>query len=131
MNNVPPASPDQTKIAGLIRMSFLIGVLAFGAFTYFLHRQAGYVSPGDNPPQRLALGVVILLAVGGVLFARIKLGSVRNERELGAFQLMGWAAGEAAGLAGGVYYMLTDNPTLYIIGLFVLLASFIVIPLRR
>ena len=124
-----PSSPSATL--GIIRISMLVGVLIFGMVTYFLHLRPEYTAPGDNQQMRMALGVVMLLATFGILFARWKLGTIREEAQLGTFQIMGWAAGEAAALAGGVYYMLTDNPNLYIIGLFVLLASFIVIPLRR
>ena len=131
MNNLPSHSPEQARTLGLIRMSFLTGVLLFGGVTYFLHRQPEYVAPGDNPPLRMMIGVILLLSVAGIFFTRMKLSTVRTQGEMSTFQIIGWACGEAGALAGGVYYLLTNNPTLYIIGLFVMLASFIVIPLRR
>ena len=127
----PNMPHEQAKVQGLIRIALLAGVLSFGAITWFLHRQPNYVAPGDNEQLRMALGAAMLLATAVVAFARYKLGTVHTEQELGAFRLIGWTAGESAALAGAVYYFLTDNPTLYIIGLFVLLAAFIVIPLRR
>lgn len=131
MSTLSSHSPEQARTLGIIRMSFLTGVLMFGGVTYFLHRQPDYVAPGDHPQLRLMIGAILLLCVAGIFFARMKLGSVRTPGEMSTFQMIGWACGEAAALAGGVYYFLTDNPTLYIIGLFVILASFIVIPLRR
>ena len=131
MNSLPPLSPEQARTQGIIRMSFLAGVLLFGAVIFFVHRQPGYVAPGDNPQLRLMIGAMMLIAVGAIVFVRIKLGSTRDPGQLLSLPLIGWASGEAAALAGGVYYLMTDNPTLYIIGLFAMLASFIVIPLRR
>ena len=131
MTNPPQLSPEQAKVTGMIRMSFVIGVLLLGAVTYFIHRQPGYVAPGDNPPLRLALGAMMLVAAGIIFFARMKLGTVTTLGELQTFSLIGWAGGEMAALAGGVYYLMTDNPSLYVVGLFVMIASLIIIPLRR
>ena len=124
-----PSGPN--PVVGIIRIAMLVGVLAFGLVTYFMHLRPEYTSPGENPPLKMALAVAMLAATGVIAFARWRLGTIRDEAQLGTYQIIGWAGGESAALSGGVYYFLTDNPNLYVIGLFVLLASFIVIPLRR
>jgi ABC-type Mn2+/Zn2+ transport system permease subunit len=45
--------------------------------------------------------------------------------------IIAWAIGEAAALFGGVYYFLSGEPQWFIIGLFLMLASFILFPIRR
>lgn len=123
--------PADERAAALIRIAFLSGVLIFGAVTWFLHRQPGYVSPGDIPPFRIALSGVMMLALGGIVAVRFILSRATEAMKIIQLRLVGWSMGEMAALAGGVYYLLTDNPQLFVMGLFVLLASFIVVPLRR
>jgi hypothetical protein len=45
--------------------------------------------------------------------------------------VIGWAAGELAALAGGVHYFLTNDPQWYGTGVLVLVASYVVLPIRR
>jgi hypothetical protein len=43
--------------------------------------------------------------------------------------VIGWALGEGPGLLGGVIWMVTASPVPYLIGLAVLLVSFLMIPI--
>jgi hypothetical protein len=131
MSNVPSPSPEQVKITGMIRMSFVMGVLLLGAVTYFIHRQGNYTPPGDSQPFRMLVGAAMLVGAGIIGFGRMRLGKANTLPDLQTSQLIGWAGGEMAALAGGVHYLLTGDPTAYIVGLFVLVGSLIVIPLRR
>jgi hypothetical protein len=45
--------------------------------------------------------------------------------------MIAWAIGEGAALFGGVYYFLSGDGTWFVIGLFFMLASFILFPIRR
>jgi len=115
----------------IIRMAFLGGVLLFGAVIWFLHRQPGYVPDHRMEQLRPVVPVIMLALIGGIIAVRIYLSRITDPQHIGTFQLIGWAIGEAAALFGGVYYFNTDDPRFYVMGLFVMLASFIVVPLRR
>jgi hypothetical protein len=39
--------------------------------------------------------------------------------------------GEGVALAGGVYYFITNDPRYYVTGILVLLASFMLFPIKR
>ena len=116
----------------LIRLSLLLGVLLFGGVIYFLHRDPSWrPQPGGNAAAiRMATYVVWAAVVVGALVLR-GLHARAPEAERPTFAILGWALGEAAALLGGVYYFLTDDPRRYLIGVFFLLAAFILFPLRR
>lgn len=116
---------------GIIRMGLLAGVLLLGAVIYFLHRQPGYVPERGMEPLRPFIPIFMLAAIGGIVALRFYLARITDPRRLGTFQIIGWSIAEAVALLGSVYYFNTDDPRFYIMGLFVMLASFIVLPLRR
>ena len=125
-----PAPLEQVR--AIMRMSFLAGVLLFGAVVWFLHRQPGYVPDGSMEQLRPVVPFILLAFIAAIVAVRVfYLARVTDPAKLHTGQIMGWAIGEAAALFGGVYYFNTDDPRFYIMGLFVMLASFIVIPLRR
>ena len=127
-NPRPERTPSQL---GIIRMALLGGVLLFGAVTWFLHRRPGYVPIGGMEQMRPIVPFIMLAFIAGIVGVRIYLSRITDPKQLGTVQLMGWTIGEAAGLFGGVYYFNTNDPRFFIIGLFVMVASFIVVPLRR
>jgi hypothetical protein len=128
----PPASnANPETVAKLIRFALFMGVAMFGVVTWFVHSQPGYRAEGDWGMLRIAVSVAMLAAVGGIFAARTFLARATNPVDAGARQMMGWAAGEFAAMLGGVYYFLTDDPRFYVIGMVLLLASFILLPFRR
>ena len=130
MTNPRPSQLTPSQL-GIIRMGLLGGVLLLGAVTWFLHRQPGYVPVGGMEKLRPIVPVIMLAFIAGIVGIRVYLSRITDPAQLGTFQLVGWTLGEAAGLLGGLYYFNTDDPRFFIIGLFVMVASFIVVPLRR
>lgn len=126
-----PQAPQRVAPLAIIRMSFLVGVLLFGGVIWFLHRQPGFVPDGGMERLRPVVPFILLGFIAAIVGVRIYLSRVTDPAKLHSTQLMGWAIGEAAALFGGVYYFNTDDPRFFIMGLFVMLASFIVVPLRR
>lgn len=128
--NPRPAERTPAQL-GIIRMALLGGVLLFGAVIWFLHRRPGYVPVGGMEQLRPIVPLIMLAFIAGIVGIRFYLSRITDPAQLGTFQLVGWTLGEAAALFGGVYYYNTDDPRFFIIGLFVMVASFIVVPLRR
>lgn len=116
---------------GIIRIGLLTGVLLFGAVIWFLQRRPGFVPDGSMAQLRPIVPFIMLAFIAAIIGVRVYLSRVTDATQLGTYQLIGWAIGEAAGLFGGVYYFNTGDPRFFLIGLFVMLASFIVLPLRR
>jgi hypothetical protein len=130
MLNLPSGRSGPAQL-GIVRMAMLGGVLLFGAVTWFLHRRPGYVPLGGMDGLRPFLPLIMVIAALGVIGIRWYLSRVRSDETVRNAQLGAWTLGETAALSGGVYYFTNDDPRYYIVGLFVMLASFIIVPLRR
>lgn len=131
MTNPSANPPNPETVAKLIRFAMFMGPTLFGAVAFFLHRQPGYVPVEGWKGLQLMIGGAMLAGLAIVFVARTLLGRATTTQEATTRQLIGWAAGEFAALAGGAYYFLTDDPRLYVVGMIILLASFILVPLRR
>ena len=122
----PPASS-----LAVIRIALLAGVLMFGAVTYYVQRGPDWEPAAPDVLSTLytVMLAVLVLAVVFLLVLRTRLGrSDKGERSL---LVVAWAIGESSALFGGVYYFLSGNAQWFIIGLFVMLGSFILFPIRR
>ena len=127
-----PGAPEYgPKDLMLIRASFLMGVLMFGGVVFFLHRGAG--APSEPAPDMLIYVPIGAAAVALLAFYPLRSAMMRATDNASRMTLMmaGWGLGEFAALAGGVYYFLTDDPRFALSGVFVLLASFILFPIKR
>jgi hypothetical protein len=125
-------SPPPASSLAVVRIALLVGVLMFGAVTYYVQRGVSWepAAPDVLNTLHTVMLAVLVLAVVLLLVLRSRLGrrSLAGERTM---LVMAWAIGESAALFGGVYYFLSGNAQWFIIGLFVMLASFILFPIRR
>ena len=136
-----PASPPPTPAQqGIIRLALLAGALLFGGVIAMLASRGSVPLPGPGGGARDpgALRVLRLvgpaLSVGAVaasLFLRAAIARTRDPARVASLRVIAWAAGEAAALFGGVYWMLSGDSSRYLIGLIAMLATFVVVPLRR
>ena len=122
----PPAS------LAVIRLALLVGVLMFGAVTYMVQRGETWTParPELLGLLRVAMLSVWLVAILLLFILRARLTSL-SETAGRSVLIIAWAVGEGAALFGGVYYFLSGSAEWFIIGLFVMLASFILFPIRR
>lgn len=128
----PGATPPPAATLGVIRIALLTGVLMFGGITWFMQRGADW-SPADGDSLRLLrIGMLAtwVVAVLLLLVLRARLGRL-TEAAGRSMLIIGWAIGEGAALFGAVYYFLSGQAEWYIAGLFVMLAAFILFPIRR
>jgi hypothetical protein len=124
--------PPPASTLAIVRIALLVGVLMFGAVTYYVHRGAEWraAQPDALSTLRLAMLSTWVVAVLLLLVLRARLARL-TESAGRSVLIIAWAIGEAAALFGGVYYFLSGEPQWFIIGLFLMLASFILFPIRR
>jgi len=131
----PSPTPVRTPLF-LIRAALLAGVLLFGAVCWYIVRQrgGGPVSGVDTSAfaiLRYMVPVLGFAALSVAIAIRVAISRTRDEAKRNSLRIVGWAVGEGAALAGGIYYMEIGDPRLYLIGTTAMLATFIVVPLRN
>lgn len=127
-----PRSAPPTGTLAVVRIALLMGVLAFGAVVYYLQRGQDWQPADASSLSVLRMALLSAWVVAALLLLILRLRLSRLAEPAGRSLLMvGWAIGEGAALFGGVYYMLSGDPQWFIIGLFIMLASFILFPIRR
>jgi hypothetical protein len=128
-----PSAQISPLALAVIRIAILAGILLFGAVIWFLHRQPGW-SPMRPEALRTLRGAALLVC--GAMLAvtmALRVAHGRATTVVGGARLaiLGWALAEIPALLGGVYYYLSNDPRLYVLGIVILLAAFIILPLRR
>jgi hypothetical protein len=127
----PSAAPPASTLA-VIRIALLVGVLMFGAVTYMVQRGDTWQAAGPDLLDTLRVALLATWVVAVLLLLVLRARLTRLTEVAGrSVLIIAWAVGEGAALFGGVYYFLSGNPEWFIIGLFVMLASFILFPIRR
>lgn len=129
------AAPVRNPIIA-IRAALLAGVLLFGAVCWFVVRQrGGGPMPGVDTSAFSVLRVMVpvlgFAALSVAIAIRVVIARTREEARRNSLRIIAWAVGEAAALAGGVYFLELGDPRLYLIGATAMLATFIVVPLRQ
>lgn len=125
-------SPGDQRALALIRISLLVGVLVFGALTWWLQR-AGDRPPSDPSSLRILRisGLAIWAAAFTLLaFLRARLARLSAQGRR-SYLVISWGVAETVALFGGVVYFLSGDARWYVAGLFFMLAVFLVFPLRR
>lgn len=129
---IPPRQPAPASALAILRIALLAGVLAFGAVTYYVQRGATWrpAAPDALDMVRIAMLSTWVVAVLLLLILRARLTRL-TEAAGRSVLVIAWAVGEGAALFGGVYYFLSGDAQWFIAGLFVMLAAFILFPVRR
>ena len=122
------ASPQPVQ---LIRFALIMGVLMFGGVTLVIHRQSSW-KPGTLPAiAGYALMAVSIVAVAVARSMRSRVLREQDPQRRATLLLTGWTAGEAAGLLGGVLFLVTGQGQWYMLGLLAMLTNFALLPVRR
>ncbi|MBA3560247.1 MAG: hypothetical protein H0W30_16780 [Gemmatimonadaceae bacterium] len=125
-------SPGDQRALALIRISLLVGVLIFGALTWWLQ------SAGDRPTSdpsslrtlRIAGFAIWGAAIALLAFLRSRLAGLSDSTRR-SYLVISWGVAEAVALFGGVVYFLSGDARWYVAGLFFMIGSFLVFPLRK
>ena len=123
---------DGTAHLAVVRLAMLTGILLFGAVSWWTRRSGAPRRPVDaQMAEILAVAPLVggIVALIAAVLLRRALSGERDPRKQGTLRVIGWATGEMAAMVGAVGYFLTGNVTSYLIGLAVLVFTFIALPL--
>lgn len=114
----------------IVRGSMLAFVLMLGGIIWYL-RSTDPPTPADAQVVRtLRIVFLVLLVIDIPLIMRMRTLQARAERFEAAARLTitGWALAEGIALFGGVLFLLTADPLMYLAGTGVLLGAFLMLP---
>ncbi|HVH12906.1 MAG TPA: hypothetical protein VM759_07640 [Longimicrobium sp.] len=116
----------------IIRIALLSGVLMFGGVSYVLTEQrGGGLDPSHADVLQLANIVLLVGAAVALMIVQRRHAAERDAAKRSTLNITGWAMGEATALFGGVHYLLVGNPIPYLVGLVMMVAAFVVVPIRE
>jgi hypothetical protein len=123
----PGAAPTQLR---LIRMSLLMGVVVFGGIVSVMVQGNPPRAPELAQPLLMVNVVYLIGAMAGILYFQRRHAAepIRGRRI--TFNVIAWALGESTALFGGVHYLLVGSPIPYLVGLGMLIAAFVLVPIR-
>lgn len=125
-----PGAPTPTVLR-IIRMALLGGVVMFGAVVTFLHSQQRPSAPESARALQYVNIVFLVGAAAGVTFFQRKHAEERDPARRPTWNIIAWAMGEATAMFGAVHYLLVGHPLPYLVGLAMLIASFVLVPIRE
>jgi hypothetical protein len=123
-------NPGGARTLGLIRIAFLVGVLAFGGIVWHLRRSGdtGYLV---NPRSLRVAGQAVWGTMTlGTLALFLLAGRAKPERR-GSLGVIAWALGEATAIYGGLFWLLLGDPQWYLYGVACLLLTYFIFPIRQ
>ena len=116
----------------IIRVSFLASTLLFGGIVFYLTSQQGGGTSPDTADVLQIVNITLLIGAAiGIMIIQRRHAAERDPARRSTLNIAGWAMGEATAMFGGVHFMLVGNPIPYLVGLVMMIASFVVVPIRE
>lgn len=129
----PPAADPRATIRALlmIRISFVLGVALFGGVTWWMVATGRrHPSPAPRGIEYATLGVWAVATIA-VMLLRRRYAAAADAQARARMAVLGWAAGEMAGLAGAVHYFVSGNPQRFAFGMLVFVIALLMFPVPR
>lgn len=129
---MPSSQLPRAATLRIIRVAFLTGMLTFGAVVYYLNAQrGGGLDPSNGETLQIVNILLLVAAAAGILFIQRRHAAEPDPASRSTLNIVGWAMGEMTALFGGVHYLLVGNPIPYLVGLTMMIASFVLVPIRE
>ena len=123
-----PVTPGSQHI---IRIALLGGVAVFGAVAIYLAKN-GAVQPA-NPETIEALeyayAAMLFVVAGSTYLLRRRRTTATDAARILQLNIVGWALGESLALLGGVMLLLSGDVVYYLVGVVMMLVSFVFFPI--
>jgi CHASE2 domain-containing sensor protein len=123
----PGASPTQLR---LIRISLLLGVVVTGVIVSVLVQGNPPRAPEMARPLVMVNAAYLVGAMAGILYFQRRHAAEPDRARRITFNVIAWAMGESTALFGAVHYLLIGSPIPFLVGLGMLIASFVLVPIR-
>jgi uncharacterized membrane protein AbrB (regulator of aidB expression) len=116
----------------IVRIALLSGVLIFGGIAYYLtEQQGGGLDPSLGGVLQIVNIVILVGAAVGIMIIQRRHLAETDPKKRTTLNITAWALGEATALFGGVHFLLVGNPIPFMVGLVMMIASFVVVPIRE
>ncbi|HEX6371962.1 MAG TPA: hypothetical protein VF006_23765 [Longimicrobium sp.] len=133
MDDSDPQGPQQgagpTQLR-LIRISLLTAVVVTGAVVSVLVQNDPPRAPELARPLLMVNAVYLIGAMVGILYFQRRHAAERVRQRQVTFNVVAWALGESTALFGAVHYLLVGSPIPFVVGLGMLIAAFVLVPVR-
>ena len=127
-----PRQLPRSATLRIVRIALLSGVLIFGGLAYYLtEQQGGGLGPENGGLLQIANIVILVGAAVGIMIIQRRHLAQHDPAKRTTLNITAWALGEATALFGGVHWLLVGNPIPYMVGLVMMIASFVVVPIRE
>ena len=130
MRRDPGQGPSAVTLR-LIRISLLLPVVLFGAVVAFLVQRDGPGAPEAGQVLQYVNIAYLVAAAAGVLYFQRRHAAERDPSRRATLNVIAWALGESTALFGAVHYLLVGSAIPYLVGLAMLVASFVLVPVRN
>ena len=134
MNDTDPhdvRSAPKAMVLRIIRMALLSGVVMFGAVVTYLLREGRPATPEAAQSLQYVNIAFLIGAAMGVMYLQRRHEAEQDPARRSTWNIIAWALGEATAMFGGVHYLLSGSPIPYLVGLAMLLASFVLVPIKE
>jgi hypothetical protein len=121
--------PGVTQLR-LIRMSLLMGVILFGAIVTWMVQGDQPRAPELAQPLLMVNVAYLIGAMAGILYFQRRHAAEPIPQRRVVFNVIAWALGESTALFGAVHYLLVGSPIPFLVGLGMLIAAFVLVPIR-
>ncbi len=117
----------------VIRLALVAGVTILGGIVFYMirTRSASLAPPASLNTLRLAFSLLTFVTLGAVTAVRMLQSRTADPGKRTALPLVGWAVAEAPALLGAIIWLVTRHPGLYIAGVLILLALFVILPVTE
>jgi hypothetical protein len=126
-----PQHPGASSAAlRMIRISLLMAVVVTGAMVSVMVQNDPPRAPELARPMLLVNIVYLIGAMAGILYFQRRHAAEPLRQRRVTFNVVAWALGESTGLFGAAHYLLVGSPIPWLVGLAVLVAAFVLVPVR-
>jgi hypothetical protein len=133
MNDVDPQPPHPGASATalrMIRISLLLAVVVTGGMVSVMVQGNPPRAPELARPMLMVNIVYLIGAMAGILYFQRRHAAEPVRQRRVTFNVVAWALGESTGLFGAAHYLLVGSPIPWLVGLAVLVAAFVLVPVR-
>lgn len=130
-----PAQRVSPSSLSIIRSSLLGGVVLFGVIIAWMSSTGSGPAAADSPFARPVFTWVFFALCAGagaaIIVLRGRVERAPSFERRASTAIAAWAIGESVAILGGIHWLLTGSPTLYVIGALVFVVGLFTVSARE